>query len=86
MCSSLNESFSEDEVLRRVHARLLCVEENADDRSTMSNVIWMLANKTKVDVLPNKPAYNIGTRVFEEETYGEYMIDRCKDDITKFIA
>ncbi|AET02765.1 hypothetical protein MTR_8g051870 [Medicago truncatula] len=70
MCSSLNESFSEDEVLRRVHARLLCVEENADD----------------LDVLPNKPAYNIGTRVFEEETYGEYMIDRCKDDITKFIA
>ncbi|RHN40716.1 putative protein kinase RLK-Pelle-DLSV family [Medicago truncatula] len=54
----LNESFSEDEVLRCVHAGLLCVEENADDRPTMCNVISMLTNKIKVDV-------------FEEDTYGE---------------
>ena len=67
----LNESFSEGEVLRCVHAGLLCVEENADDRPTMSNVIAMLNNKIKVDVLPKKPAYYGGTRVFEEETYGE---------------
>jgi hypothetical protein len=68
---SLNESFSEDEVLRCVHAGLLCVEENVDDRPTMSNVISMLTNKIKVDVLPKKPAYYGGTRVFEEETYAE---------------
>ncbi|AET02745.1 putative protein kinase RLK-Pelle-DLSV family [Medicago truncatula] len=67
----LNESFSEDEVLRCVHIGLLCVEENADDRPTMSNVISMLTNKIKVDVLPKKPAYYGGTRVFDEETYCE---------------
>jgi len=68
---SLNESFADDEVVRCVHAGLLCVEENADDRPTMSNVISMLTNKIKVDVLPKKPAYYGGTRVFEEETYAE---------------
>jgi hypothetical protein len=68
---SLNESFSEDEVLRCVHAGLLCVEENADDRPTMYSVISMLTNKIKVDVLPKKPAYYGRTRVFEEETYAE---------------
>jgi len=69
--SSLNESFSEDEVLRCVHAGLLCVEENADDRPTMSSVISMLTNKIKVDILPKKPAYYGRARVFEEETYAE---------------
>lgn len=96
----LNESFSEDEVLRCVHAGLLCVEENADDRPTMSNVIAMLTNKIKVDVLPKKPAYYGRTRVFEEETYGEEVgvdstyenshsheqsIDRSSEENTKFI-
>ena len=96
----LNETFSEDEVLRCVHAGLLCVEENADDRPTMSNVIAMLTNKIKVDVLPKKPAYYGGTRVFDEETYAEEVgvdstyenshshvqnIDRSSEEITKFI-
>ncbi|WJX93270.1 hypothetical protein P8452_74817 [Trifolium repens] len=69
----LNESFSEDEVIRCVHAGLLCVEENADDRPTMSNVISMLTNKIKPDVLPKKPAYYGRTRVFEEETLVEEL-------------
>nr|WIL59936.1 nodulation protein [Melilotus officinalis] len=96
----LNESFYEDEVLRCSQAGLLCVEGNADDRPTMSNVISMLTNKIKVDVLPKKPVYYVRTRVFEEETYGEEVgldstyenshshvqnIDRCRDEITKLI-
>ena len=96
----LNDSFSEDVVARCVHAGLLCVEENANDRPTMSNVIAMLTNKIKVDVLPKKPTYYGRTRVFEEETYGkevgvdstyenshslEQNIDRSSEENTKFI-
>lgn len=96
----LNETLSEDEVLRCVHVGLLCVEENADDRPTMTNVISMLTNKIKVDVMPKKPAYFGGTRVFDEETYGEEVgvdstyenshshvqnIDRASEEIAKFI-
>ncbi|XP_057454454.1 G-type lectin S-receptor-like serine/threonine-protein kinase CES101 [Lotus japonicus] len=67
---ALNNSFSEDEVLRCVHVGLLCVEDNADDRPTMSSVILMLANKTKVNILPKKPAYYVRTSLLDEETFG----------------
>ena len=67
--SALNDSFSQEEVLRCVHVGLLCVEEHADDRPNMSNVISMLTNKSRVTVLPKKPAYyGRTTIVFEEET------------------
>jgi hypothetical protein len=39
----------------------------------MSNVISMLTNKIKPDVLPKKPAYYGRTRVFEEETLVEEL-------------
>jgi len=65
---SLNDSFSEDEVLRCVHAGLLCVEENADDRPSISNIVSMLANKSKVTTVPKKPAYYVRTKVLGEET------------------
>jgi hypothetical protein len=82
----LNELFSEEEVLRCVHAGLLCVEENADDRPTMSNVISMLTNKIKPDVLPKKPAYYGGTRVFEEETFVEELgVDSTFDNSTSHV-
>ena len=68
MDPALNNSFSEDEALRCVHVGLLCVEDNADDRPTMSNVISMLTNKTKASILPKKPAYYVRTSLLEEET------------------
>ncbi|KAK7342875.1 hypothetical protein VNO80_25833 [Phaseolus coccineus] len=65
---SLNDSFSEEEVLRCVHAGLLCVEENADDRPSISNILSMLTNKSKVTTVPKKPAYYVRTKVLGEET------------------
>jgi len=41
----LRIGFSEEEVLRCVHIGIFCVEENADDRPTMSNVIYINVNK-----------------------------------------
>ncbi|XP_024629382.1 G-type lectin S-receptor-like serine/threonine-protein kinase At1g67520 isoform X3 [Medicago truncatula] len=65
--SALNDFFSQEEVLRCVHVGLLCVQEHADDRPNMSNVISMLTNKSRVTVFPKKPAY-YGRTTFEEET------------------
>lgn len=73
-----NDSFSEDEVLRCVHAGLLCVEENADDRPSMSNIVSMLSNKSKVTNLPKKPAYYVRTKLLGEEletSTKEYGLD-----------
>jgi len=65
---SLHDSFSEDEVLRCVHAGLLCVEENADDRPSISSIVSMLTNKSKVTIVPKKPAYYVRRKVLGEET------------------
>ncbi|KAK7405397.1 hypothetical protein VNO78_06662 [Psophocarpus tetragonolobus] len=65
---SLNNSFSEDEVLRCVHAGLLCVEEIADDRPSMSNIVSMLTNESKLTSVPKKPAYYVRTNLLGEET------------------
>ncbi|TKY68591.1 G-type lectin S-receptor serine/threonine-protein kinase [Spatholobus suberectus] len=84
---ALNDSFSEDEVLRCVHAGLLCVEENADDRPSMSNIVSMLTNKSKVTSLPKKPAYYLRTKVLGEETSTkEFGVDYIHENSLSYVC
>ncbi|CAK8561787.1 unnamed protein product [Lathyrus sativus] len=64
----LNDSFVGDEVKRCIHVGLLCVEQNANDRPTMSDVISMLTNKYELVTLPRKPAFYVRRDSFEGET------------------
>lgn len=87
MDTTLNDSFSEDEVLRCVHAGLLCVEENADERPSMSNIVSMLTNKSIVTSLPKKPAYYVRKKVLGEETYtNEFGVDSIYDDSISYVC
>ncbi|KAF3455514.1 hypothetical protein FNV43_RR00145 [Rhamnella rubrinervis] len=52
---ALCQPFSTDEVSRCIHIGLLCVQEAATQRPTMSDVIFMLANETPLPP-PNTPA------------------------------
>ncbi|KAF3458031.1 hypothetical protein FNV43_RR02695 [Rhamnella rubrinervis] len=53
---ALCQAFSTDEVSRCIHIGLLCVQEAATQRPTMSDVIFMLANETPLPP-PNTPAF-----------------------------
>ncbi|XP_021809321.1 G-type lectin S-receptor-like serine/threonine-protein kinase RKS1 [Prunus avium] len=53
---SLGESYPADEVSRCIQIGLLCVQESASDRPTMSEVIFMLGNETALPS-PKKPAF-----------------------------
>ncbi|KAF3455471.1 hypothetical protein FNV43_RR00100 [Rhamnella rubrinervis] len=53
---ALCQPFSTDEVSRCIHIGLLCVQEEATERPTMSDVIFMLANETTLPP-PNTPAF-----------------------------
>ncbi|KAF3455593.1 hypothetical protein FNV43_RR00227 [Rhamnella rubrinervis] len=53
---ALCQPFSTDEVSRCIHIGLLCVQEAATQRPTMSDVIFMLANETPLPP-PNTPAF-----------------------------
>ncbi|XP_059660688.1 G-type lectin S-receptor-like serine/threonine-protein kinase At1g11410 isoform X2 [Cornus florida] len=54
--SSLGGSYQTHQVLRCIHIALLCVQEHANDRPTMSAVVIMLCNETSLP-LPKQPAF-----------------------------
>ncbi|KAF3455589.1 hypothetical protein FNV43_RR00223 [Rhamnella rubrinervis] len=53
---ALCQPFSTDEVSRCIHIGLLCVQEAATERPTMSDVIFMLGNETTLPP-PKTPAF-----------------------------
>ncbi|XP_054777217.1 G-type lectin S-receptor-like serine/threonine-protein kinase At1g11410 [Prosopis cineraria] len=54
--STLGESYPIDVVLRHILIGLLCVQENAFDRPSMLEVIFMLGNEVSLPT-PKKPAF-----------------------------
>ncbi|OAY63346.1 Cysteine-rich receptor-like protein kinase 25 [Ananas comosus] len=54
---SLDGSSETYEVVRCIHVALMCVQENAADRPTMSNVIAMLSSDSTNLPDPKQPAY-----------------------------
>ena len=54
--SSLAQVYSASEVLRCIQIGLLCVQEQAVDRPTMAEIVFMLGNETALPQ-PGKPAF-----------------------------
>ncbi|XP_018499630.2 G-type lectin S-receptor-like serine/threonine-protein kinase CES101 isoform X2 [Pyrus x bretschneideri] len=71
MDPALGDSCIKDQLLRCVHVGLLCVEENAADRPTMSDVVSMLTNQSTPLPLPAKPAFFTGRNVVEDGSRGK---------------
>ncbi|KAB2636886.1 G-type lectin S-receptor-like serine/threonine-protein kinase CES101 [Pyrus ussuriensis x Pyrus communis] len=57
MDPTLGDSCNGNQLLRCIHVSLLCVDETAADRPTMSDVISMLTNESMELPEPKKPAY-----------------------------
>lgn len=60
--SSVGDSFSESEVLRCMQVGLLCVQERAEDRPTMSSVVLMLSSETASLPQPKNPGFCLGMK------------------------
>ncbi|XP_042971495.1 G-type lectin S-receptor-like serine/threonine-protein kinase CES101 [Carya illinoinensis] len=65
MDSSLVESHSEHQILRCIHVGLLCVQEFAVDRPTMSDVISMLSNESLPLPIPKQAAFSTQRQLTE---------------------
>ncbi|KAK9084971.1 hypothetical protein Sjap_025382 [Stephania japonica] len=57
---SLGNSFPEQEVMKCIQVGILCVQENAKDRPTLSSVIVMLGNEATIPPL-KQPAFFLTT-------------------------
>jgi len=62
----LKKAFIGSEVERCIQIGLLCVQEDARDRPTMSDVVVMLASDTVAIPKPKHPAISVGRTVLEE--------------------
>ncbi|XP_072951110.1 G-type lectin S-receptor-like serine/threonine-protein kinase At4g27290 isoform X2 [Typha angustifolia] len=54
---SLDERFPRNEMVRCIHIALMCVQENAVDRPTMSEVVAMLSSESTALSDPKQPAF-----------------------------
>ncbi|KAI9112885.1 hypothetical protein K1719_016202 [Acacia pycnantha] len=64
----LESSFEPSEVLKCIHIGLLCVQEDAADRPTMSSVVLMLASDSVNLPRPTQPAFSVGRGFKEKES------------------
>ncbi|KAI4323616.1 hypothetical protein L6164_023209 [Bauhinia variegata] len=82
MDSTLESSYITDEVTRCIHIGLLCVQEDAADRPTMSGVVVMLGSDTMTLPLPNRPAFSVGRMALREESRSKNSKDPSINDVT----
>jgi hypothetical protein len=54
---SIRDSCSQDEVLRCIHLAMLCVQDSAAQRPTMSSVVLMLESEPATLPLPRQPTF-----------------------------
>jgi len=56
-----------DQFLRYMNIGLLCVQEDAFDRPTMSSVVLMLMNESVMLGQPGKPPFSVGRLNFTDQ-------------------
>ncbi|KAL4598183.1 hypothetical protein ACB092_11G041600 [Castanea dentata] len=62
---TISDSCVNNQVLRCIQVSLLCVEDGAIDRPTMSDMLSMLTNESTKLPLPKKPAFSIARKQIE---------------------
>ncbi|KAL5730990.1 non-specific serine/threonine protein kinase [Ranunculus cassubicifolius] len=72
----LLDSYSAAEVMRCIHVGLLCVQDNLEDRPTMSSVVLMLSSHSLTLQTPSAPSFILETRTGE----GDVGVDISSDE------
>ncbi|KAK9096364.1 hypothetical protein Sjap_021861 [Stephania japonica] len=79
-----NASCSPDDYsfMRCIHVGLLCVQESAVDRPTMSEIVSMFANEAMTLPPPKQPAFLVGRNLVAEQTTREESENCSHNDVT----
>ena len=62
------DSFPISEAMRLIHIALLCVQEDPNDRPTMSRVILMLASKSINLPQPSAPPFSVDRLIMSDQS------------------
>ncbi|XP_027353745.1 cysteine-rich receptor-like protein kinase 10 [Abrus precatorius] len=82
MDSVLEKSCIASEVVKCMHIGLLCVQQDAADRPTMSTVVVMLASDTMALPKPNHPAFSVGRMTPKEASTSKSSKNLSINDVT----
>ncbi|KAL9321671.1 hypothetical protein ACSQ67_009724 [Phaseolus vulgaris] len=82
MDPSIEKSSVHSEVVKCMHIGLLCVQEDAADRPTMSSVVHMLASDTMSLPNPTRPAFSVGRTVIEQESSSNTSMQYSVNEVT----
>ncbi|CAL2251518.1 unnamed protein product [Prunus armeniaca] len=77
----LADSYSPSEVTRCVHIGLLCVQDNAADRPTMPDVVFMLSRETDRPQ-PKRPIFSFRSSVSDPQPRYDNICSANEDTIT----
>ncbi|KAK2436967.1 G-type lectin S-receptor serine/threonine-protein kinase [Trifolium repens] len=75
--SSIDNSYSPSEVFRCIQVGLLCVQERAEDRPTMSSVVLMLSSETATVAEPKNPGFCLGSNPIETDSSSSKKDESC---------
>jgi len=75
------KSYIESEVMKCIHIGLLCVQQDAADRPTMSTVVAMLGSDTMPIPKPKQPAFSVGRMTEDDPTLKSYK-DNYVDEVS----
>ena len=78
----LEKTYTANEVMRCIHIGLLCVQEDAVDRPTMSTVVVMLVSDTMALPNPNHPAFSVGRKIKEESSTSKASKDPSINEVS----
>ncbi|TKY68381.1 Cysteine-rich receptor protein kinase 10 [Spatholobus suberectus] len=78
----LEKSFMASEVVKCIHIGLLCVQQDAADRPTMSTVVLMLGSDTTAIPKPNHPAFSVGRMTSNEASTSRSSKKLSINDVT----
>ncbi|KAG9454243.1 hypothetical protein H6P81_007147 [Aristolochia fimbriata] len=73
----ISDSFSKTEALRWIQIGLLCVQQDAADRPTMSSVVLMLGSSSIWLPQPTQPAFSVGRGAMVEVGQSSSSLDPC---------
>ncbi|XP_061364775.1 receptor-like serine/threonine-protein kinase SD1-7 [Gastrolobium bilobum] len=79
---TLEKTYIANEAMKCIHIGLLCVQEDAVDRPTMSMVVVMLASDRMALPNPNHPAFSVGRKTKEEESTSKASKDPSINEVT----
>ncbi|XP_027192295.1 cysteine-rich receptor-like protein kinase 10 isoform X3 [Cicer arietinum] len=80
------KTYTESEVTKCIHIGLLCVQEDAADRPTMSTVVRMLGSDTMALPKPKQPAFSVGRMSKNEDPTSKCYKDISVDEETLTIV